>query len=254
MLAIALFLLFAADAQYVRSIEQWRAEREASLKAPDGWLAVAGLFWLQEGENRFPEIAEFGDFLLSNGKVWLRRDGTSRQLEPDKHLVTRKQRTIFVIVRDKRIGIRLRDENAQARREFTGLHWFPVREDYRVKARFVPDRRKITVPNILGDSSEQESPGYAVFRIAGKEIRLTPVVEDGRLFFIFKDQTAGRKTYPAGRFLYADLPRDGTVLLDFNRAYNPPCAFTAFATCPLPPRENRLELPIEAGELSYGKH
>jgi uncharacterized protein (DUF1684 family) len=144
-------------------------------------------------------------------------------------------------------------------KEFTGLRWFPVQEDYRVEGRFVPytSAKTIAVPNILGQVEEMPSPGYVAFTIGGREVRLDPVLEEpgaSELFFIFRDQTTGKETYPAGRFLYAAMPKDGRVTLDFNKAYSPPCAFTPFATCPLPPKQNRLPVRIEAGEMHSGHH
>ena len=121
-------------------------------------------------------------------------------------------------------------------------------------ARWVAAAGKIVIPNILGQRDEENSPGYAVFQWDGREQRLYPTEEEGRLFFVFRDLTTGKETYPAGRMFYADMPHDGHVVLDFNKAYNPPCAFTPFATCPLPPPQNRLPVRIEAGELKYGSH
>ena len=128
-----------------------------------------------------------------------------------------------------------------------------MRDEYRVAARFVPYApvKQVPIANVLGMVEPLPSPGYAVFRLAGRELRLDPVLEEPgakELFFIFRDATAGKETYPAGRFLYSAMPKDGQVVLDFNKAYSPPCAFTAFATCPLPPRQNRLDVRIEAGE------
>jgi len=164
-----------------------------------------------------------------------------------------------VIERGGRYGIRLKDRESALLKEFGGLRWFPVREDYRVEARFVPHASpmKIAVPNILGQVEELPSPGYAAFTIGGREVRLDPVLEEPgatELFFIFRDQTTGKQTYPAGRFLYAPMPKDGRVTLDFNKAYSPPCAFTPYATCPLPPKQNRLSVRIEAGELTGKPH
>ena len=141
------------------------------------------------------------------------------------------------------------------RREFHGLEYFPAREEYRVIARFVPEPRKIPIANIIGQTEPEDSPGYAVFQLHGRQFRLTPVYDDPGskdLFFMFKDETSGKETYGAGRFLDTDPPKDGRVVLDFNKAYNPPCAFTPYATCPLPPKENRLPVRIEAGEKTYG--
>jgi uncharacterized protein (DUF1684 family) len=148
----------------------------------------------------------------------------------------------------------MRDQQSQARREFRGLEWYLVKPEYRVTAKFVPYNppKSIPVPNIIGGTFPETCPGYAEFALRGEKLRLEPVLSDGRLFYIFRDQTSGRKTYGAGRFLYSDMAKDGTVTLDFNLAYTPPCAFTPYATCPLPPKQNRLPVAIEAGELDYG--
>jgi uncharacterized protein (DUF1684 family) len=160
---------------------------------------------------------------------------------------------MYVIERGGRFALRVKDPESARRRSFRGLDWFPVRESYRVTARFVPYEppKAIPIANVLGTVEPMPSPGYVVFSLNGREFHLDPVLEDPaakELFFIFRDETAGKQTYPAGRFLYADLPKDGRVVLDFNKAYSPPCAFTSFATCPLPPRQNRLDVRIEAGE------
>src|SRR5207247_2260520 len=138
------------------------------------------------------------------------------------------------------------------RKEFRGLRWFQVRESFRIEAKFIAQPKQVAVPNIIGSHFQMTSPGYVVFKMNGREMRLDPVIEEGEkeLFFIFRDQTAGKETYPAGRFLYAARPRDGKVELDFNKAENPPSAFTPFATCPLPPKQNILPVRIEAGELT----
>lgn len=272
----------ARDSGYQGSIERWRQEREARLKADGGWLTVAGLFWLKEGVNSagsaaasaipLPRVpAHVGDFEFHAGKTTFRADpatavsvngkpapevaplrADSDPGGPDQ--VTADKLTMFVIHRGARYGIRLKDNESEFRRTFTGLHWYPVREDYRVVARWTPyDKpRTIAVPNILGETEQEPSPGYAAFTLHGHEYRLDPVLEGNQLFFIFRDQTSGKETYGSGRFLYADLPKEGKVVLDFNKAYNPPCAFTPYATCPLPPKENRMAVRIEAGELNYG--
>ena len=146
--------------------------------------------------------------------------------------------------------MRIRDVNHPLRRELPPLPWFPIRETYRVRARWVGyDRPKsIAIADVLGDTSEHLSPGYAVFTLGGRELRLEPVGQPDGLFFIFKDLTSGDETYPAGRFLDTPPPRDGFVDLDFNKAYSPHCAFTPYATCPLPPPQNRLAVRVEAGE------
>ena len=165
----------------------------------------------------------------------------------------------FVIRRSKGFAVRLRDLNAPTRREFSGIDYYPVDPGWRIEASFVPYQppRPIEIPNILGTIDTMLCPGALEFERDGRRCRLEPVQEDpesGELFLIFKDGTSGDGTYPPGRFLYADPPVDGRVILDFNRAYNPPCAFTPFATCPLPPPGNELPLAVEAGEKMYGAH
>jgi uncharacterized protein len=261
-------ILMAAG--YEVEIAAWRAQREANLKSDSGWLTVAGLFWLKEGPNTFGSEST-NDIVLPAGPphagVFEMRGttvtaalggGPGRTLTPDSEksgdVVKIQDLTMSVIRRGDRYGIRLRDRNSSFRRGFSGLHWFPVKAPARVNARWVATSEKIVVPNILGQKDEETSPGYAVFPWGGHEHHLYPTEEDGKLFFVFRDLTAGNETYPAGRFLYADMPRDGRVVLDFNKAYNPPCAFTPYATCPLPPAQNRLNVRIEAGELKYGSH
>ena len=279
---LALAMLPVDQGTYRAQIEKWRQQREENLKAENGWLTVAGLFWLKEGEstmgagreNNFvlppgsaPE--KVGTFDFHGGKTVFRAaDGVAATVNgqpvstaslgadsagsPD--VLRIRNLTMFVIQRGSRFGIRLKDKDSEARRNFTGTHWFPVAEEYRVTAKFVPytPPRKIAIPNILGDVEQEASPGYVEFTLQGKQLRLDPVSEDHSLFFIFKDLTAGKETYPSGRFLYADMPQNGEVVLDFNQAVDPPCAFTPYATCPLPPPQNHLQIRIEAGELRYG--
>jgi uncharacterized protein (DUF1684 family) len=283
LLGATLSMAMADDSGYQGTIERWRNEREAKLKADDGWLTVAGLFWLKDGANsagsaasnaiRLPRgPAHVGDFDFHDGKTLFRADASvpvEVDGKPGKSAALRADTdpggpgkvavggfTMFAIHRGDRYAIRLKDKDSQMRREFTGLHWFPVREDYRIVARFVPYDRAhtIAVPNVLGETEKEPCPGYAVFSLRGHEYRLDPVLEDNRLFFIFRDQTSGKETYGSGRFLYAEMPKEGKVALDFNKAENPPCAFTRYATCPLPPAQNRLPARIEAGELGYGHH
>lgn len=276
------------DAAYRAEIEKWRATREARLKGDGGWLQVVGLFWLKEGPNPFGTDAKnkivlpagsapprAGTFELRGRTVTVRTEPGVEATIEGKPATGRPMRadvpgpadvmklgprlTLHVIERGGRYGIRLKDTQSALLEDFTGLRWFPVREDYRIQARFVPytPARKVSVPNILGQVEELPSPGYAAFRVAGREVRLDPVLEEPgatELFFIFRDETSRKETYPAGRFLYTALPKDGTVLLDFNKAYSPPCAFTPYATCPLPPKQNRLAVRIEAGEMRSGHH
>lgn len=269
--ALAAAALFAASA-YQTEIAGWRRAREEALRRDGGWLTVAGLFWLRDGANRFGKDpsndivlpdgpAHAGVLDLHNGKVTVTMDpeapsGPPRELWPDSLDVAKVGRlSLFVIKRSDQYGIRLKDPESEYRREFHGLDYFPTLEKYRVTARFVPQPRKIPITNVLGQTEPLDSPGYVAFRLRGQALRLYPVFEQPgakELFFIFRDQTSGKETYGAGRFLYSDLPRNGQVILDFNKAYNPPCAFTPYATCPLPPKENRLLARIEAGEKKYG--
>ena len=270
----------APPADYRESVEEWRKAREARLKAEGGWLSVAGLFWLKEGTQRFgsapdnelvfpaPAPARAGTFELKAGQVTVQaepgagittegRPVTTLKLLHDKtgrpSVLNLGPLTFFVIERHGQYGIRLKDPNAATRRDFKGLQWFPIDPALRITARFVPHApaKQIPIPDILGKVENLPSPGYAEFTLGGRTLRLEPVLEDPKsteLFYIFKDTTSARTTYGAGRFLYSELPKDGQVVLDFNKAYSPPCAFTAFATCPLPPPQNRLPVAIAAGE------
>jgi len=168
--------------------------------------------------------------------------------------------TLQIIDRGGRLGVRVKDMNSPVRARFKGLRYFPIDPRYRVVARFVPHPKPVTlaVPTVLGTVERMPSPGYASFMLPGASgpapLRLDAVVEPGetQLFFIFRDATAGKTTYGGGRFLYADPPADGKIVIDFNRAYSPPCAFTPHATCPLPPPNNRLPVAVEAGEMFAG--
>ncbi len=277
--ALALLLSIGATASqgsYETSIETWRRGLDAELRAEDGWLTVCGLFWLTEGPNRagsdpandivLPKgaaPARVGVFEFKGGRTTFRAEPgvpvtiggraiRAAELRPDADTVVVGSLTMLVIKRGERYGIRLRDRNSEARRTFQGRVWFPVRASYKISGRFVPytPPKQIPIVNVIGDTAPTPCPGYVEFALNGKALRLEPVAEPGsrELFFIFKDETAGAETYPAGRFLYTDPPRNGVVELDFNRAVSPPCAFTAYATCPLPPRQNQLPVRIEAGE------
>jgi uncharacterized protein (DUF1684 family) len=263
-----LALLAASGHDYQTAVETWRKEYEAGLRAPQGWLSVAGLFWLHEGANRAgsdpqsdivlppsaPRVAATFEFHSGttrlNGKI----------LQPDtaEHpdVVRIGNVSMMVIRRGDRTGVRVRDPESEARRSFSGLHWYPIDEHYRIRARWhaYNPAHKIPITNILGMTEEESTPGYAEFELGGKTWRLEPTVEDNTLFFTFRDQTSGKETYPSGRFLNTEMPKNGEVVIDFNKAHNPPCAFTSFATCPLPPRQNTIGVAIPAGEKRYGKH
>jgi uncharacterized protein (DUF1684 family) len=284
-LAMLLVSLTSAEAQvdYVGGVEKWRSEREANLKKETGWLTVAGLFWLKEGVNtvgageKFDvrltdnfKQGKFGEIEFKNGTAVLKVekgveaqtagknisapiDLVSDEKEKPTEIRTGTQ-TFYLIKREERFGIRLKDSNSEARGNFKGLHWFPVDESYKVTARFEPfaEPKEVMVPNVLGGNFKMKSPGILKFTVKGKEGSLQPVDEgDGLLFIIFRDKSSENETYKSGRFLYADKPVNGEAVLDFNKAENPPCAFTPYATCPLPPPGNSLDLEIKAGEKRY---
>src|SRR5947207_3135071 len=209
---------WAVDIPYHAAIAKWRHQKEAELKADGGWLTVTGLFWLKHGDNRVASAP--GAFELRDSRVLYRPDrGPAIELKAGAS-VTEGARTFILLERGGRYGIRLKDKESKLRAEFRGQQWFPVRESYRVNARFVAyeQPKPMAILNVLGDTLQLPSPGYTVFMVQGRELRLDPVIEEKKLFFIFRDQTAGKETYGAGRFLYAELPRDGKVEIDFNKA------------------------------------
>lgn len=258
----------AADAE-ATAWRSWRERREARLRQPEGWLALAGLHWLSEGENRVEGLP--GAFFLQGGRVTLRAaaadgyllDGapvsertlaSDAEAKPDRlHLSTR---VVQVIRRGDELALRVWDSASPALRSFRGIETFPYDPRWQIEARWeaYPEPRQVEQPSAAGPPQKALAPGKAHFTIGAKELSLEPVLEDGTLLFVFKDATAPRETYGAGRFLGAALPSGGKVVLDFNRAYNPPCAFTPYATCPLPDRQNVLPVRIEAGEKKVGEH
>lgn len=282
LLAVALPLWVGSeteDAAYVQEIQDWRAEREANLKKDGGWLTVAGLFWLREGEqtvgadptNDFvlPQGAapgHVGSFFFEDRKTTFRaadgievmQDGEPvREVElemGEKHALAIDDLSMWLHYSGDRLAIRVRDLNSPIRKEFTGLKWFPVDPGYRVTATFhpYPEPKKVEMLNILGDVESFESPGEVEFTLHGQRIRMEPVSTSRGLWFVFRDATSGKETYPAARFLAADAPsEDGRVIVDFNKAYNPPCTFNPHTTCPLPVQQNRLAVGVEAGEKDY---
>ena len=262
----------------------WHQQRLANLMGEDGWLSLVGLHWLREGDNRFGSAqdndfvfpagtpAHIGTLTNKGGKVTLRLQpgvtltragqpftgGGLGDSEDDQDMLSLGTLRFYLIRRGARIGLRVKDSEAQARKQFHGIPTWPVSAAWRIEGHFEPAAtpRLLTVPTVLGTVEDMPSPGTIVFTVNGQEYRLDPVLETGsdQFFIIFADLTNRTDSYGAGRFLYADPPKDGKVVLDFNRAYNPPCAFTSFATCPLPPAGNRLKVRVEAGEKRYGDH
>jgi uncharacterized protein (DUF1684 family) len=273
------------DPAYRAEIEAAWAERETRLRADDGWLTVVGLFWLEPGPNivgsaedaavHLPAGPELAGSLhvADDGAVTLHPDpeagltvndvpATEQILAPDvtgkPDLVHSGRILFYLIQRGNRIGIRVKDPEAAARRGFAGIDHFPLSEAYRVTAVLepYPKLKDVEVPSVIGTPSLMSAPGLLRFSIEGTEVTLEPYVSgpEGRnLFLIFRDATSGDSTYGAGRFLTAELI-DGAaeVVLDFNLAINPPCAFTPYATCPLATPQNTLLVPITAGEKYSG--
>jgi uncharacterized protein len=274
-----------------RDLLAWRDKRATSLQAPEGWLSLIALGWLKDGDNTFgsaedsrvqiagkvpahiaivrldkgalrllPPSEGFPKDLMVDGQA--AKEQTLLADDADKpSKLTIGTITIILIHRDDRFGLRVKDLQAPTRVGFHGLHWYAPSSDYRVHARWIPYNppKVLDIPTVLGTTTHMPAPGVAEFTIDGQVLRLEPVLEDPQstdLFFIMRDATSKTKTYGAGRFLYTELPdhgvgNPGEVWLDFNKLVNPPCAFTAYATCPLPPPQNRLSVPIPAGEQRY---
>ena len=276
----------AAVDSYRAEIEKFRRDREAKLTSDTGWLTIAGLSFLTKPETTIGSDASsdvvlpagtparVGTFTLAKtGRVGIRPEpGVSLTLLDGKPFAGGPiksdgegppERLVFGDVQvwvhqsGERPAIRIRNRNNPLRKEFTGMKWYPVNEAYRIEGTFVPydTPKEVQIPNMLGDIDKMTSPGHVAFTLNGKEHRMAAITEsDAEFWFIFRDLTSEDETYPAARFLYAPRPVNGRVVLDFNRAENPPCAFNAYATCPLPPQENRLQVRVEAGEKIYARH
>ncbi|MGA8276880.1 MAG: DUF1684 domain-containing protein [Rhodanobacteraceae bacterium] len=267
---------------YRQQIETARAERVARLKSPDGWLSLIGLHWLKDGNNTIGRAkdndvmlpkgpAHLGTVTLRGGKAKIvlapgsvaTIDGKPRKvadLLDDSHAAPTRVAlgtvSFYLIDRSGKKGLRVKDTAAPTRTHFAGLDYFPIDPSWRVEATWIPFKpaHQIEIPSVIGTVDKMPVPGKAVFTRGGKRYSLLPVLEEPdakELFFIIADRTSGKQTYGAARFLYTELPKNGKVVLDFNKAYNPPCAFTPYATCPLPPPENRLDLAVTAGEKKY---
>ncbi len=275
-----------ATDSYRQSVQQWRSQRVERLTAPDGWLSLIGLEWLKPGTNTIGTAVD-NDIVLKAGPAHLgtltlapegslhmalaadsgaRIEGTdARQadLVDDMHAGAQHEPTrvhfgeanFYVIDRDGRKALRVKDAQAPTRKHFLGIDYFPIDPSWRIVADWVPfdPPHKLQMGSVIGTIDTVDVPGKAVFQHDGHTYELLPYQEEpgGELFFVMADRTSGRETYGAARFLYAALPQDGKVVLDFNHLYNPPCAFTAFATCPLAPPENRLDMRVTAGEKKY---
>lgn len=273
----------AVPASYETELQQWRNDRVERLKQPQGWLSLVGLHWIEPGRHAAGRSDE-NDVVLRTGPAKLgtfdfdgkrvlfepaagagvQVDGNSVaaavELKPDSSgapnvlSMDGGEATLQVIERGGKFALRVRDARAATRSGFVGIDNYAIDPAWRVEARFEahPEGKTIDIANVIGQLQPMKNPGAVVFEHAGETHRIEAVDEgDGELFLIFADRTNGKETYGAGRFLYAAAPVEGRTVVDFNKAYNPPCAFNAYSTCPLPPPENRLDVAVPAGEKKY---
>ncbi len=284
--------LLAQDGAFQKNLATWRTEHTADLLKPDGWLSLIGLEWLQPGDNTVGAAAD-NKIRLPKGPAHvalLHLEGETVTLnppsegfpqnflvagapakpqplraEPNKDKVAPRMTiatfNMYVIRREARFALRIKDSQSPAITGFHGLKWFEPDIAFRVVARWIPytPHKTITLATLVGTNYDQPVPGAAEFQLAGVTFRLEPVLEDptlAKLFFILRDTTSTTTTYGACRFLYTGFPtngldKPGELVLDFNRLENPPCAYTPFSTCPLPPPGNRLPIPLPVGEKRY---
>jgi len=281
------------NAKWRDNLLRWRSQRARKLTGAEGWMSLVALDWLKAGDNAFGSAkdnaiainklpAHAGSFRLENNRVTLLAPlgGFPKQIFVDGQMphngqalvaddagkpskITDGTLTILIIHRGDRFGIRVKDAKAPAIVDFHGLHWYAPDPAYRIRARWIPYNppKQISVPTMIGTTENYPVPGVAEFTVDGKSVRLEPVIEepgDKQFFFILRDETSKTTTYGASRFLYTDFPdhglsQPGELLMDFNRLENPPCAYTPYATCPLPPPQNRLQVALPAGEQRYHK-
>jgi len=278
--------LFAqTTVSYSREIETWHASRINNLRSADGWLNLAGLYWLEEGRNSFGSDPVnkivFPAATIAGSAGYFERNGNTVKIVVQNNVdikvngIAVKEAVIYekdsgrspvvthgslrwtIIRRDDKIGVRLWNLESQQAAGFKDIERYPVDSTWRIAATLRKETypQTISITNVLGQTSRQQTPGKLVFTISGKQYTLDALEEGDHLFVIFADATSGKTTYPSGRFLYVKKPdADGVTFIDFNKAFNPPCAFTPYATCPLPPKQNVLDLEITAGEKNYGHH
>lgn len=279
--------LVAQDVVYKTTIDQWHKTRIENLKKPNGWLNLEGLFWLHKGNNSFGSTktadcyypnaafpALLGSFNYDGDSVTWTSVGTdlidinktkSKSNQTYTVFTSNQQAAVMdwkdfswvVIKREDKVGIRFRNLKAKTLLDFKGIERFPINAAWRIKGRLEqPAQDFLMITNVLGQNTATKNAGKFIFEKNGQQFSLDVIDEGGsKLFIVFADQTSGVSTYGAGRFIEIPKPdANGNTEIDFNLAYNPPCAFTAFATCPLPPKQNRLALKIEAGEKNYGHH
>jgi uncharacterized protein (DUF1684 family) len=294
--ALAILLAYAAPAQeagWQQEITLWRAQHAVELQKPDGWLALAGLEWLEPGDNPFGSAKDNKIHLPPSGPAHmgvLHLDGDAITLSPpaggfpagflidgkpvqaqalhtdpdhDKNnpRLTVGTLNMYVIHRGERFALRIKDAKAAALTGFHGLKWYAPNQVYRVTAHWIPysPQKTFTIATLIGTSYPAQVPGSAEFTLNGKTYRVDPILEDpavAKLFFVLRDATSASTTYGACRFLYTGFPdhgldKPGELVLDFNRLENPPCAYTPYATCPLPPPQNRVPVALPVGEQRY---
>jgi uncharacterized protein len=273
-----------ANVEYENSILKWRQEMDKNLRRENGWLALAGLFWLRKGTNTIgsdPESdillprrapSRLGTFAFDDDDVTLNVEAslpvevngvetTSVRLDADQEdvpsFITFNGMRMVVVRRSKGVGIRVWDNTREERRTFPSREWYPVKEEFRVPATYTryETPKIVKMPDILGAILDEPLQGFVTFELGGKKHELmVEELPDRRLFVQFMDPTNNQRTYPSGRYHYTDAQQNGGVVVDFNKAYSPPCAFTKFATCTFPPQENHLEVAIEAGEIYPEQH
>jgi uncharacterized protein (DUF1684 family) len=263
----------------VKDIEAWRLQHEDSYRR--NWVTIEGLHFLKAGTQTAGSAPDndvvlaarlpprLGTFTLASNEVTFDPEpgapitingkaASSMKLRGDAtdepHVIEANGATVVMHRSGARVSLRVRDPNGERALLFEGFEWFPISPDYRVLGRFIADEkpRNLPVVNTFGDVDTYETKGIVEFTLNGQTLRLRPFTTDsGRFYFVFNDASSGVETYEAARFLYSDLRRDGTTILDFNVAYNPPCAFNPFTTCPIPLPENRLPVKVLAGEMKY---
>jgi len=274
------------DTQWKSDLLQWRSQRAQQLSAPDGWLTLVGLEWLQPGKNTFGaaadnrirlnapvadhlgalELKSDGVYLSAPAASLLANDAPARAIKvdtdgPNPTVLKAGTLTLLVIHRGDRFALRIKDSQAPTRIHFQSLHWYAPDSHYRIEAKWIPfnPAHEESIPTIIGTTLKLPVPGIAEFTLDGKTVQLEPVLEEPgakQLFFILRDTTSKTTTYGAARFLYTDFPdhgldKPGRLMLDFNRLQNPPCAYTPYATCPLPPQQNKLAVALPVGEQRY---
>ena len=272
----------SGDSAHTQEIQKWRKARIERLTNPGGWLSLVGLDWLKDGRNTLGSAkdndiviptapAHLGAITLSGGKASIALDPKSgatidsaakleSELIDDTHekptVVAFGTTSFFVIKREDKYALRIKDAEAPTRKHFVGIDYFDIDPSWRIEAKWeaYDPPHEVDEPNVIGQVDKVIVPGAAVFERDGKTIRVEPVIEtpgDKELFLVFADKTSGKETYGAARFVYSEPPRDGKIVIDFNKAYNPPCAFTPYATCPLPTAQNRIKVRVTAGEKKY---